>query len=109
MIQIRLKKMYDKNIEKALNAHFMLEETYMNIESVENDAAVLKVLQEGDKAIKELKVDVGEFERIKDNIDEYEDKQEELGDVLKDDGFDEEQLLEDLRALDDDYEENKKK
>ena len=40
--------MYDKNIEKAQNAHFMLEETYMNIESVENDAAVLKALQKGD-------------------------------------------------------------
>lgn len=41
----------------------------MNIESVENDAAVLKVLQTGDNAIKELKVNVSEFERIKENMD----------------------------------------
>ena len=41
----------------------------MNIESVENDAAVLNVLQTGDKAIKEIKVNVSEFEKIKENMD----------------------------------------
>ena len=104
VVQLRLKKAYDANIEKAQNMHFMLENTYMQIESVEVDAQVVTALKKGDEAIQQLKVDISEFERIKDNMDDYADQQEQLTDLLKDDGFDEQQMLDDLRALDDDAE-----
>ncbi len=41
VVQLRLKKAYDGNIEKAQNMLFMLDNTYMQIESVETDAAVV--------------------------------------------------------------------
>ena len=81
---------------------FMLENTYMQIESVETDAQVVQALKKGDAAIQEIKVDISEFERIKENMDDYVDDQEQLTDLLKDDGYDEAQMLADLKALDED-------
>ena len=51
VVQIRLKKAYDGNIEKSQNMLFMLENTYMQIESVETDAQVVQALKKGDAAI----------------------------------------------------------
>ena len=48
----------------------------MQIESVETDAQVVQALKKGDAAIQEIKVDIGEFERIKENMDDYVDDQE---------------------------------
>ena len=62
----------------------MLKNTFMEIESVETDAQVVQALKKCDAAIREIKDDIREFERLKENIDDYIDDQEQLNYLLKD-------------------------
>ena len=96
---LKLIKMFEKSKGKIPGMIQMIESTISNLEEASMNADILKVLNEGNKAINELKaqVDLKDFQEIYENMNEN----DEIRKFIENDVVNEEEYLEELEKLED--------
>ena len=96
---LKLIKMFEKSKEKIPGMIQMIESTISNLEEASMNADILKVLNEGNKAINELKaqVDLKDFQEIYENMNEN----DEIREFIEKEVVNEEEYLEELEKLED--------
>ena len=103
IMALKLKKMFDKEIEKANGMQFTLEKAVNDIEEAKLNVNVYEVLKEGDAVLQNIsnKVSLADLEEIYENQQEREQAQEEISDFMKENVIQEEEFDAELEALDD--------
>lgn len=86
---LKLAKMYGEQIKASDNQLTMIEDQIAQIEFTKNQAEIMKVLQQGNEALKNLQkeVNVEKWEQVKDDLDELKEKDNELTEFFKERGL----------------------
>lgn len=86
---LKLAKMYSEQIKTSDGQLTMIEDQIALIESSRNQAEIMKVLQQGNEALKNLQkeVNVEKWEQVKDDLDDLKERDNELTEFFKERGL----------------------
>jgi len=105
LFAMKRKKMYENEIDKIQNVKMTLETQVMNLESAAQNAATFNAMAQGNKTMKKIRQDVG-VEKVDDIMDEIKEEMELANEVNEAIAqpvdplmADEDELLEELQAL----------
>ena len=106
VMALKMKKMHDVEIEKAMNIQFTLESTIQKIEESEVNVNVYEVLKEGDRVLKDLdsKVSLPDLEDIYENQQERNEVQQEIADFMTSNVLNEGDFEDELNNLEEELE-----
>ena len=98
---MRRRKLYQKYLDAARGKQVMIEETLHQIKSAKTDVNVMKALEQGQEVIEDLrsKASVEDFERIMEQQQETQDQEEELRQMLKQNGIEDDEVMDDVDQL----------
>jgi len=101
LLMLKQKKFFEKNIDKAHDADFLLEKTANQIEQAVLDSSVYEVLKKGDDVLKDLKnkVSLEDFEEIYENQQEHNQQRDEIDQFMKDNVINEADLEKEMEQL----------
>jgi hypothetical protein len=91
-------KLYREQIKTANGQLNMIEDQILQIDSAKHQKEAIKVLQNGNKILKELyeEVNVEKWEKIADDMNEIKQQQDEIGNFLKNHGMSQKEYDEDV-------------
>ena len=90
-IYLKQSKMYKEQSVNATGQLNLIEEQIIQIETVRQQSEALKVLQQGNKVLKQLneEVNIQKWEQVTDDLSEMKNQQEEIGNFFKNRGIEE--------------------
>jgi len=90
-IYLKQSKMYKEQSVNATGQLNLIEEQIIQIETVRQQSEALKVLQQGNKVLKQLneEVNIQKWEQVTDDLNEMKIQQEEIGNFFKNRGIEE--------------------
>ena len=91
-------KMYREQIQSANGQLNLIEDQIVRIETAQFQKEAFQVLQKGNEVLKQLQeeVNIDKWEKIADDMNEFRQQQEEIGNFLKSRGIDESQQEEEV-------------
>ena len=104
VIALKLKKMYNGNIDKANGMIAMIEKTISNLEAAIIDNEVINVLKDGDKVIKELQstVSIEDLQNIKEDTEQAMELNNQIAEYLSANHYDESSFITELEGIEND-------
>ena len=96
-LNLRMEKMYREQIKTAEGQLEMIENQITQIETAQAQVDVMKVLQQGNEALKKLQTEVSveKFQEISDDLEDIKAKNDEITEFFKERGIDEEEAVND--------------
>jgi len=90
-IYLKQSKMYREQALAATGQLNLIEDQIIQIETIRQQADALKVLQQGNKVLKQLseEVNIQKWEEVADDLNDLKQQQEEIGNFFKNRGIDE--------------------
>lgn len=91
---LKLAKMYSEQIKTSDGQLTMIEDQIAQIETTRNLAESMKVLQQGNEALKNLQkeVNVEKWEQVKDDLDDLKERDNEITEFFKERGLEAEDV-----------------
>lgn len=104
IMALKLKKIYNAEIDKAQGMVNMLERSIMDLDSTQINSQVYEVLKDGNKMIKELqaKVSIEDLEQIKEDSEEAAALNKEISDFMSAKSLDDNVFLQELDKIEND-------
>jgi hypothetical protein len=97
-IYLKQSKMYREQAVAATGQLNLIEDQIIQIETIRQQADALKVLQQGNKVLKQLsdEVNIQKWEQVADDLNDLKQQQEEIGNFFKNRGIDEDAYEEEI-------------